>query len=130
MQTLGAYDVFPDPVLVHDGERWLYANEPATAMLRAPSRDAIVGKPILRFIPPAAAGAIGERARSVVDGVRTSTLDQQLVACDGSVLDVQISGAPLVLDDGRRAAVLSVRDLTRRLQAERLAHAAASALAR
>jgi PAS domain S-box-containing protein len=120
--SFAAYDQLPDPVMIHSSGKWVYANPAAVTLLRAGSVSQLVGRDIFESVPATHHGIVGTRVRLIASGASTSSLDQQLVCADGTVIDVAISGSAVVLAGGRPGAIIVVRDITAQTRAEHLLH--------
>ena len=107
----------PEAILVHRDEAWIFANRAALKLLRAASPDELLGRSALDIVHP----AYRDVARARIDRERATgepapLLEQQFVAMDGTVLDVEVVGIPIVLD-GRPGGQIIVRDIGERKRA-------------
>ncbi len=115
-------DGSPEMIFVVSDDRIVYMNETGVRLLGASSADEISGKPIAELVHPDSRGVVGARMRQVVDEGRPMPLaEQRYVRLDGSVLDVEATGVP-ILHFGRPAAQVFARDLTRRKETEEALH--------
>ncbi|GAB4281580.1 MAG: hypothetical protein Kow0067_01080 [Coriobacteriia bacterium] len=97
----------PAPLLVHDEQDFVYANQAARVLLRARSAEEIVGKPVLDFIDPGTHDAARERMRLVHEnGVHFPQVDNRVIACDGTALHATTRGFPLDFGTTRLVGVL------------------------
>lgn len=116
---ISAFDQLPDPVLIHSSGKWVYANPAAATLLRVAAPEDLVGRSILDFVPASYHDVVLARARGVEGGTESSRLDQQLLAADGTLIDVAISGTPFALRDTTGVLIVA-RDITPQKHAEQL----------
>lgn len=113
-------DADPDALLVHVDGRILFANAAAAQSLGTPSPDHLVGRVILDYLPSDdERAAARERLRSIKESGRPSQPTIVTVrAEDGTLRQLEARGAPMRFR-GAEAIVLSLRDVSTRLAAER-----------
>jgi len=113
-------DADPDALLVHVDGRVLFANAAAVQALGAPSPDHLVGRVIFDYLPSDdERAAARERLRSIKESGRPSQPTIVTVrAEDGTLRQLEARGAPMQFR-GAEAIVLSLRDVSTRLAAER-----------
>jgi PAS domain S-box-containing protein len=108
----------PEPILVHQDGSWIFANRAALKLLHAERAEQLVGRPTLDIVHPDYRTVVRERIeREFATGEPAPLLEQQFVALDGTVIDVEVVGIPITLS-GRQAGKIMVRDITVRRQAE------------
>lgn len=107
----------PDGILVHDGERFLFANPTAALILGAESSADIVGHRVLDFTHPDWRERVAGRIASARRGLVTPIVELQMLRVDGSPVDVDITGTQVEYE-GRPAVQIVVRDITVRKRAE------------
>lgn len=111
----------PEPIVVHVEGRIAYANPAALAMLGVRDPEAVVGHPVMEFVPPEDRGQVAERMQKIQEtGAPAMLLGQRILRPDGRVLEVEIAGAPTRYE-GKLAIQLVGRDVTerRRIELER-----------
>ena len=107
----------PEAVLVHQDGRWIFANREALKLLRAERAEQLVDRPALDIVHPDYHAVVRARIeREFATGEPAPLLEQQFVALDGTVLDVEVVGIPITLA-GRPAGQIIVRDTTERRRA-------------
>ncbi|MGE0746792.1 MAG: PAS domain-containing sensor histidine kinase [Rhodospirillales bacterium] len=113
------FDILPESVIVNGEPGILYANDAAARMLRASSRQALIGLSIFTFVPPEFMDAAQIRRRQTLYERRElpPTRSRRL-ALDGSYVDVDTWSGPIEWY-GQPAMVTFSRDVTARLAAER-----------
>ena len=108
----------PEAILVHQDGRWIIANRAALKLLHAARVEQLVGRPTLDIVHPDYRAVVRERIeREFATGEPAPLLEQQFIAVDGTVLDVEVVGIPITLA-GRQGGQIIVRDITERRQAE------------
>ncbi len=110
----------PEAILVHQDGRWILANRAALKLLHAARVEQLVGRPTLDIVHPDYRAVVRERIeREFATGEPAPLLEQQFIAVDGTVLDVEVVGIPITLA-GRQGGQIIVRDITERRQAEQV----------
>ena len=113
-------ELAPDGIVVHDGERILWANQAAVRLMGASRVDELVGQAVDRFIRPPHLKAI---ARALVGDTHRSApappVRDTLHRLDGDTVEVEVR-AQGFLEDGLPLVHLVIRDITERLAAQAL----------
>jgi diguanylate cyclase (GGDEF)-like protein/PAS domain S-box-containing protein len=118
----------PEAIAVHRGGKLIYVNPAAIKMFGARSAQDLIGKPILALIHPDFHQIVLARVKSIVDGgVNAPTIEEKFLKLDGTIIDVEIQGVP-ILYDGEPAVHTSIRDITERKRAEAAINIAAQRL--
>ncbi|MCV2355828.1 PAS domain S-box protein [Paucibacter sp. B2R-40] len=106
----------PEPIAVHRAGLLLFANPALVKLMGAQSAQDLVGQPLLRFIhPDEHARALARMAQVAEGGLRLVALEERYLKLDGSVIDVEVQGAPIEFD-GAPAILALVHDVTERKQ--------------
>lgn len=106
-------------VLLHTGERIVYANPSAARILQAADPAAFIGQSIYSFIPAYSKDVARERFRLLLeDGVDLPRVDDKMMRLDGSLADMEISVGHIE-NNGERLVQVVFRDITERKQMER-----------
>jgi PAS domain S-box-containing protein len=113
------FDILPESVIVNAATGIVYANAAAARMLRAPSREALIGMSVFNFVPPEfMEHAQLRRRQALFERKELAPTRSRRLALDGSYVDVDTWSGPIDWY-GRDAMVTFSRDVTRRLEAER-----------
>ncbi|HEY8852556.1 MAG TPA: PAS domain S-box protein [Gemmatimonadaceae bacterium] len=108
----------PEAILVYDFETLLYLNPLAEERLGGGAAG-LVGRPIMDFVHPKSRELAADRFRQLAEtGVPLPPIDMFFVSLSGSVIPGELMAVPIVLD-GRPAILGLVRDISKRLEAER-----------
>ena len=116
----------PDPVLVHRLGTILYVNSAATKVFGATDAQELVGKLTSELVHPDFHAQQTARMRSINAKMAIEPMvESRFLRLDGVAIDVEVQGTSIVYD-GAPAIHVSIRDITRRKQAERSMQLAAS----
>lgn len=107
----------PDAIFVESFEgRVLDVNQAACDLHRLP-RERLIGRHVTELVPEEAKGEVAESFARMRSGELCITEGLSLRS-DGGVVPVEIRATPVELDEGRRAILLHVRDISARRRAE------------
>ena len=102
----------PDPIVVHDGQVVINANEAAITFFKAENPDSYFGKPVSSFIHPDSLEESRHRIQALFSSGQSNVLSQQqFIISTGEVRDVEAMATPLEVD-GRTLIMTSFRDIT------------------
>gem|GEM_PF-609166 len=104
----------PDPVLIHDGERVLYANPKA---LEYVSAEELMKRKLVEFIHPDYRAIAVERMTKVMKGESVEPYEELFVLPDGREVWLETNPTPITFR-GKRAVLLILRDVTARRRTE------------
>ncbi len=110
-------DVCPDAILVHADGKYVFANPAAARLFGARSAADVIGRAVLDLIHPDFRPLAAQRIQQAHGGEVTSLQEMQWLRLDGSIIDVEVTGA-LVQFRGRAAIQTVVRDVSKRKRAE------------
>ncbi|WP_339216399.1 EAL domain-containing protein [Ornithinibacillus sp. FSL M8-0202] len=108
----------PEPLLVHDGKRILFANDICIKCLRASNKNEIIGKPLKDFIHPDYQRIAKQHVKNLPDQKQVDFIEMKFVALDGSLIDAEIKSYPIVFEH-KPAIQLIVRDITEQKKVRR-----------
>ncbi len=106
-----------DPIVVHDGERFFYANPAAIALAGCRSAGELIGRPIFEVISPIDPQESGARLKRVIAGETFRLVERRTILSTGRDLDLEMTWSPVVFG-GKPAVQTVLRDLTEARRAE------------
>lgn len=89
-------ELSPEPVVVHDGEVILYANEICLKLVGASSKEELIGTPIMDFIHPDYQQIAKERLKTVQEVSVLKPYELQLTLNGGPAIDVEVTGVGII----------------------------------
>jgi diguanylate cyclase len=108
----------PEPIVVHDGHVVLYVNEVCVKNIGASHKNELIGKDLWKFLHPKYREISETRIRNLLEGEKIKFEEQQLIALDGRIIDVEMTGVK-VRYDNHDAYQIVIRDLTEKKKAEK-----------
>lgn len=110
--------VCPDAILVHQDGKIVFANDACVQLLRAGSRDRLLGKPVLDIAHPDYHKIIHKRFEALRgSGHAVPLIEEKLVRLDGTLVEVEVAAAAF-LDNGRETIQAVARDISARKKAD------------
>ncbi|MCI3923037.1 PAS domain S-box protein [Paenibacillus sp. TRM 82003] len=114
-------EFLPEPIVITEEGRVLYANQSSVRLIGADSAEAVVGRSIFEFIHP----DYHEASRAIVRQVMLSDeptpfVERRLVRSNGEPIMVELSSIRIHDYEGRSVALSVIRDLTERKRSEDL----------
>ncbi|MBI2882440.1 MAG: PAS domain S-box protein [Candidatus Methylomirabilis oxyfera] len=111
-------EVSQDAIFINRHDHIVYVNPATLTLLGAEKPEQVIGKSPFDFIHPRYHDVVRDRIRSLLDkGESVSSLEEQYVRLDGTVIDVEVAATSLTYKDGTAIQVV-VRDITERKRAE------------
>jgi PAS domain S-box-containing protein len=108
----------PEAIMVYDYETFLYLNPVAAERLGADAAT-LVGRPVMDFVHPKSKQLVADRFRQLSEtGVPLPPIDMFFVSLSGSLIRGELMAVPIIFD-GHPAILGLVRDISKRLEAER-----------
>ena len=105
-------ELSPDAVLIHDGERIIFANEAAAKLNAEDAADSLVGRAMKDLIGAGCHAGISKGFAQVIDNGRPMTFTPgQWARADGTEREVEIAAAPTTWLT-KPAALCVIRDVT------------------
>lgn len=102
----------PDFIVIHSGEKILYANDALLKKLGIQSLEQIKDIPVIDFVHPDYQKAVVERIRKVLTEKKIAEpMEEKFILPDGEIIDVEVRGVPVEYD-GEPAIQLIIRDIT------------------
>lgn len=104
----------PLGVAIHQDAKFIYVNKAFVDMIGASSAEALIGDDIYKVVHPEYRELVRSRVEGeVAHGRNAPMIEEKFLRLDGSVVDVEVITAPIMLG-GRVAAVTYVHDIGRR----------------
>jgi PAS domain S-box-containing protein len=111
-------DLSPDALFVLFEEKIVFINSAGVKLFGASSPDNLMDKALRQLIHPGEWKSVQNRMRRLREpGKRAAFVEQRIVRLDGSIVEVEMTAAPLLFE-GKHAAQVIVHDITERKQAE------------
>lgn len=108
----------PDSIHVQTRGNFAYVNPAAMRLLGAVSREQLLGRSVLDTMDPAFHEEVRERIhRANIERRYLPPSEQRLIRLDGTSVDVEASGVPIVYEN-RNGALVFMRDISERKRAE------------
>ncbi|MEX0960439.1 MAG: PAS domain S-box protein [Burkholderiales bacterium] len=111
-------ELSPEPVHIHRDGRLVFLNMAAVRFFGADSPEQLIGRSVFDFILPEYRAQVEERLAAIAQGEMQPRVDQQLRTLSGDVKEVEVS-ATRIMDEGRPAIMVVLRDMTGRNRAQR-----------
>ncbi len=104
----------PLGVAIHQDAKFIYVNKTFAEIVGAASAASVIGGEIYKIVHPDFREVVRHRVEDeVAEGRNAPMIEEKFLRIDGSVVDVEVITAPIMLG-GRIAAVTYVHDITRR----------------
>jgi PAS domain S-box-containing protein len=111
-------ELSPEAIFVASEGKHAFTNSAGLKLLGVSSPDQIIGKPVMDFIHPDYREIVAERMQKAIKtGKAPPVMEEKFVRLDGTVIDVEVKGAPL-LYGGKSAMQVFVSDITERKRAQ------------
>ena len=111
-------EVLPDPIVVHQDGRLVFANQAAIELYGARSFEEFAEKPIIERVAPISKPLVAARiGRMLGQGETVPLVQERHLKLDGTPFDVEVVATPVTFN-GRPAIELVARDITARNQTE------------
>ncbi len=108
----------PEPTCVVRSGKFIYVNPAIVKMFGSTSEEDLVGTSILDRVHPDFKNIMLTRLEKITDHVEDDPiLQERLLKMDGTIIDVEVLGTPIVYD-GEPAIHVSMHDITQLKQAE------------
>jgi PAS domain S-box-containing protein len=111
-------ELSPEPIHVHCEGKFTFMNSAAVRFFGAGSETELIGRSLYDFIVPELHADVRDRVGRMERGEMLPRAEQRMRVLDGTVVDVEVSAAPIV-DGGKPAVMVMLRDITERKRAER-----------
>jgi len=111
-------DLLPDGVLVHVDGVVVFANDAMAKILGVKSRDNLLGRRELDFVPPKERDAVLQRRQEAMRSRKPETRETVYIRADGRHVDIERSRA-VINWEGNTAFLMLVREITERKRVEK-----------
>jgi two-component system sensor histidine kinase UhpB len=109
-------ELSPDGIFITRDNRIVFVNPAAVRLFGASDSEQLLGRAPLDFFHPDTHAVARERVRRVLAGETAPLMEQKLIRLDGTMIDVEVTGA--LLDADGPAIQVIARDVTERKRAE------------
>lgn len=107
-------DMAPDPIIVHDGKKIIYANKAVADMMGTKEIADIVGQSLARFVLPVSMQNVEARIKAMLEtGQPQPAIEHKVKKINGETIDIDATASPIVYD-GKPAFQIFMRDITKR----------------
>jgi len=110
----------PEAISIYADGKIVYVNKECVRLMRAKSKDELVGLSVVEYIHPDNREAVSERmqvvAQSDIDG-SLPLVEEKYIRMDGTAMYVEVKAMPIMLD-GKPAVQLTARDISDRKSTE------------
>ncbi|HWQ66413.1 MAG TPA: PAS domain S-box protein [Methanospirillum sp.] len=111
-------ELSPDTIFVHDGTQICFFNQAGVRLLGAERAQDLIGRQVLDLIHQDDKASVRTRILTLMnEGEPGPMVEEKFIRLDGSVVEVEVSSAP-ILYQGNQAVLVVVRDITRRRKVE------------
>jgi rsbT co-antagonist protein RsbR len=107
----------PFPIMLQEGGLVTWVNEALMQLMRASSRDQVVGRSTLDFTHPDDRAVVQQRRAQVQSSDRLPRIDMRLLRCDGTVAHVEVMSR-VILRDKVPVVQIALFDLQARKEVE------------
>ncbi len=108
----------PFAIVVHYKGIIEYINPAAVELLKAPGPEDLIGKSVMEFVHPDYQEVVRQRMQKMARNREPlDLLHEKLIRMDGSIIDAEVMALPVTFN-GRPAAQVVIRDITRQVQIE------------
>jgi PAS domain S-box-containing protein len=108
----------PETILVCSDQKIVYINAAGSQLFGATSPETLLNTPLLERVHLDYQTLVQERIESLMqDGKILPLAERQMIRCDGQIIDVETTLAPII-HQGKPAAQFVIRDISQRKQAE------------
>ncbi len=115
-------EMSPGGIMLHDGERILYANSALARIVGFETAGDMIGRRVLDFILPEDRKMVQRRIEALldVDGpAEAPVIEERIVRLDGTLADVEVMARRIEANGGRPLIQVVIRDISERKQRER-----------
>ena len=110
----------PEAIAIYQNGKVVYVNLECLRLMRAQSKEQLIGTNVIDFIHPDNRQLVFERMSSLADSsidIALPAVEEKYIRLDGTAIYVEVKAMPIVLE-GQPAVQLTARDITDRKQVE------------
>jgi rsbT co-antagonist protein RsbR len=111
-------ELSPDGIGIHRKNQFLYMNERGIEIMGAKNLEEVQTRSVIEYVHPDYRHLVQKRVETTQEeGAKVNWLEEQFIRLDGQVIDVEVSGTPIMYR-GEPASQVIFRDITERKEAE------------
>lgn len=111
-------EMSPDGIAIYSNGKIVYVNEAAARYMKAPNKDALLGRDALSIVHPDYWKIVQERVQLMIDTKTMAPFEEEkFVDLNGGIIDVETAAIPTTYK-GKPAVQIIARDITERKKAE------------
>jgi PAS domain S-box-containing protein len=112
-------ELSPDLIAIHCEGKWVFMNATGARLLGGSAPSEFIGKEVLDIVHPDYREIVRERVHHLTGEKQSTPIrEQQLIRVDGTALDVEGAGVPIVYN-GKPAAQVFIRDISEKKRTEK-----------
>ncbi len=108
----------PNAIVVHQEGKMVYANPRFIHLLRASSKNDLLGKPIIQYVHADYQEIVKKRIQQLEGNQPVELLEEKYVLLDGTIIDVEVVATPIEYMD-KPAFQVIIHDISNRKKIER-----------
>jgi PAS domain S-box-containing protein len=113
------FNLSPDAIFVHQNGEIIMANQAARIMINGSPDIELKGRNVIDLVAPEYRNTVMDRIRRMRDkNVLVHPLNEKFLRADGVTIDVEVAGAPCIID-GEKSFQVFARDITERIKTEK-----------
>jgi PAS domain S-box-containing protein len=106
-------DLSPEAIAIHQNGKFIYVNNSAVILIKAKSKEELIGKSVLSIVHPDYRELAITRIQNMIKyGKDVPMVEEKFVCLDGTFIDVEIKAMPIVYK-GKPAIQVVARDITK-----------------
>lgn len=111
-------DLLPDAVIIHEGDKFVFANAAALKIAGADSFDQLIERPLMDYVHPDFRNGSMERIKQIYStGQPSEFIEEKFISLKNEIVDVEVLGIPVTYT-GKPAIQTIIRDISERRRAE------------
>jgi two-component system nitrate/nitrite sensor histidine kinase NarX len=106
-----------DAIIIYSEGNLVFVNPPGVKLLGAPSAEALIGQPILKFTHPDSLEVVQSRMQQLSQGKGAPLVEEKLIRLDETSIEVEVAAVPIIYQ-GQPAVQTVIRDISERKRAQ------------